>query len=57
MLAYLLFVVIALVAIGLVLLPLALISGLWAILSARDLGRQIRAIERLLANDQRHANH
>ncbi len=55
MLTYLLLAVLALVAIGLVLLPLALISGLWAGLGARSHGEQAQDIERLLAEDERSA--
>lgn len=55
MLTYLLLAVLALVAIGLVLLPLALISGLWAGLGARGHREQAQDIERLLAEDERSA--
>lgn len=55
MLTYLLLAVLALVAIGLVLLPLALISGLWAGLGARSHREQARDIERILAEDDRRA--
>lgn len=55
LLTYLLIAVLALVAVGLVLLPLALISGLWAGLSARSHREQARDIERILAEDDRRA--
>lgn len=55
LLAYLLYVALALVAIGLALLPLALLSGLWAGLGARKHRAQARDIDRLLLGDQRSA--
>lgn len=55
MLTYLLVAVLALVVIGLVLLPLALMSGLWAGLGARGHREQARDIERILAEDERSA--
>lgn len=55
MLTYLLLTVLALVAIGLVLLPLALMSGLWAGLGARGHREQASDIERILAEDDRSA--
>ncbi len=57
LLSYLLFAVVAVVAIGLALLPLALLSGLWAGLSARSHREQAQDIERILAEDDRHAQH
>ena len=53
--AYLLYAALALVAIGLALLPLALLSGLWAGLGARKHREQARDIDRLLQDDQRSA--
>ena len=50
-LAYLLFAALTLVAIGLALLPLALLSGLWAGLTARKHREQARDIDRLLKDD------
>ncbi len=55
MLTYLLLAMLALVAIGLVLLPLALMSGLWAGLGARSHRKQAQDIERILAEDERSA--
>lgn len=55
MLTHLLVAVLALVVIGLVLLPLALMSGLWAGLGARSHREQAQGIERLLAEDVRRA--
>ena len=55
LITYLLVAVLALVAIGLVLLPLALLSGLWAGLGARSHREQARDIERILAEDERSA--
>ena len=55
MLTYLLFAVLTLVAIGLVLLLPALMSGLWARLGARSHREQARDIERILAEDDRRA--
>lgn len=55
MLTYLLFAVLALVAIGLVLLPLSLMSGLRAGLGARSHREQAQDIERILAEDERSA--
>lgn len=57
MLTYLLVAVLALMAIGLVLLPLALLSGLWAGLGARSHREQAQDIERILAEDERSATH
>lgn len=55
LLAYLLYVALALVAIGLALLPLALLSGLWAGLGACKHHVQARDIDSLLQDDQRSA--
>lgn len=55
LLTYLLVAVLAIVAIGLVLLPLALMSGLWAGLGARSHREQAREIERILEEDERSA--
>lgn len=55
LLTYLLVAVLALVAIGLVLLLPALMSGLWAGLGARSHREQAQDIERLLAEDERSA--
>lgn len=55
LLTYLLVAVLALVAIGLALLPLSLISGLWAELGARSHREQAREIERILEGDERSA--
>lgn len=52
---YLLYAVLALVAIGLALLPLALLSGLWAGLTARKHREKARDIDRLLQDDLRSA--
>lgn len=45
----------AIVVIGLALLPLALMSGLWAALGARSHREQAQDIERILAQDERSA--
>ena len=55
LLTYLLVAVLALVAIGLVLLLPALMSGLWSGLGARGHREQAHDIERLLAEDERSA--
>lgn len=55
LLVYILFAALALVVIGLALLPLALLSGLWAGWGARRHREQARDIDRLLQDDQRSA--